>query len=138
MTWRWAQKRDCRLLAEMNFQLIEDERHRNTMDVGDLERRMRSWLQEGYEAVIFEHDREPASYALYRAEAAEVHLRHFFVARHLRRRGIGREAFGLLRDHIWPRVPRLTVSVLTHNDAAMKFWRAMGYKDYCLAMEILR
>jgi GNAT superfamily N-acetyltransferase len=138
MTWRMAQKRDCRLLAELNHQLIEDERHRNTMTVVDLERRMRSWLQEGYDAVLFEHEGEVAAYALYRAETEEVHLRHFFVARHLRRQGIGREAFGLLRDQIWPRASRLTVSVLTQNDAAMKFWRAMGYKDYCLAMEILR
>jgi GNAT superfamily N-acetyltransferase len=138
MTWRWAQKRDCRLLAEMNFQLIEDERHRNTMDVGDLERRMRSWLQEGYEAVLFERDGEVAAYALYNVQPDEIHLRHFFVARHLRRQGVGREAIELLRDRVWPLSPRLTVSVLTHNEAAVQFWRAMGYKDYCLAMEIVR
>jgi GNAT superfamily N-acetyltransferase len=138
MTWRVAQRRDCRLLAELNHQLIADERHRNTMAVLELEKRMRSWLEEGYEAVLFERDGEVAAYALYRAESEEVHLRHFFVARHLRRQGIGREAFGLLRDRIWPRAQRLTVSVLTHNDTAVKFWRAMGYKDYCLAMEIVR
>jgi predicted acetyltransferase len=138
MTWRMAQKRDCAILAELNHQLIEDERHRNTMSVVELERRMRSWLQEGYDAVLFERDGEVVAYALYRVDPEEVHLRHFFVARHLRRRGIGREAIGLLRDSIWPRAPRLTVSVLTHNEAAVNFWRAMGYKDYCLAMEILR
>jgi GNAT superfamily N-acetyltransferase len=138
MTWRVAQRRDCRLLAELNFQLIADERHRNTMPVSELESRMKSWLQEGYEAVLFERDVDVAAYALYRAEPEEVHLRHFFVARHLRRQGVGREAFNLLRDRVWPRAPRLTVSVLTDNEAAVKFWRAMGYRDYCLAMEILR
>jgi GNAT superfamily N-acetyltransferase len=138
MTWRVAQRRDCRLLAELNHQLIADERHRNSMTVQELEKRMRSWLEEGYEAVLFERDGEVAAYALYHAEPEEVHLRHFFVARHLRRQGIGREAFDLLRDRIWPRAQRLTVSVLVHNDAAVKFWRVMGYKDYCLAMEIVR
>jgi GNAT superfamily N-acetyltransferase len=138
MTWRAAQRRDCRLLAELNFQLIADEHHRNSMNVQDLERRMRSWLQEGYDAVLFERGGEVAAYALYRIEPDEIHLRHFFVARDLRHQGLGREAFNLLRDRIWPRAPRLTVSVLTHNDAALNFWRAMGYKDYCLAMEILR
>jgi GNAT superfamily N-acetyltransferase len=138
MNWRLAQRRDCRLLAELNHQLIADERHRNSMTVQELERRMRSWLEEGYQAVLFERDGEVAAYALYRAEPEEVHLRHFFVARHLRRQGVGRQTFDLLRDHIWPRARRLTVSVLTHNDGAVKFWRAMGYKDYCLAMEILR
>jgi hypothetical protein len=43
---------------------------------------------------------------------------------------------GLLRGRIWPKAQRLTVSVLTHNEAGMKFWRAMGYRDYCLTMEI--
>jgi len=138
MIWRVAQRRDCRLLAELNHQLIVDERHCNSMTVLELERRMKSWLEEGYEAVLFERDGEVAAYALYHAQPEEVHLRHFFVARHLRRQGIGREAFDLLRDRVWPRAHRLTVSVLTHNDAAMKFWRAMGYKDYCLAMEIVR
>jgi GNAT superfamily N-acetyltransferase len=138
MTWRAAHRRDSPLLAELNYQLIADERHRNHMTVPELERRMRSWLEEGYDAVIFEHDGQVAAYALYHSLPEEVHLRHFFVARHLRRQGIGREAFGILRDKIWPPSPRLTVSVLTENDGALKFWRAMGYKDYCLAMEILR
>ena len=138
MTWRAAQRRDCRLLAELNYQLIADERHRNAMGIPELERRMRGWLDEGYQAILFERDGEVVAYALYHAQPEEVHLRHFFVARHLRRKGIGRDAFSLLRDDIWPKARRLTVSVLTHNESAMKFWRAMGYKDYCLAMEIVR
>jgi len=32
---------------------------------------------------------------------------------------------------------RLTVSVLVNNAAAVAFWRAVGYRDYCLTMEIL-
>jgi predicted acetyltransferase len=44
---------------------------------------------------------------------------------------------GLLRGHIWPATQRLAVSVLVENQAAIRFWRAMGYKDYCLTMEIL-
>jgi predicted acetyltransferase len=31
----------------------------------------------------------------------------------------------------------LTVDVLLKNTAAIAFWRAVGYKDYCLALEIL-
>ncbi|MGA2750591.1 MAG: GNAT family N-acetyltransferase [Verrucomicrobiota bacterium] len=137
LPWRMATRRDCRTLAEMNHQLIADEGHRNPMSVPELESRLRSWLEEGYEAVLFHRDAEVAAYALYRAQSDEIYLRHFFVARHLRRRGIGRQAFALLRDKIWPKGQRLTVSVLTHNEAGLKFWRALGYKDYCLTLEIL-
>jgi predicted acetyltransferase len=136
MTWRLATTRDCRLLAELNHQLIIDEGHRNHMSVAELEGRMKEWLTEAYQAVLFEAEGEVAAYALYRAQAGEIYLRHFFVVRHRRRQGIGRQAMALLRGHIWPKMMRLTVSVLTHNEAGLKFWRAMGYQDYCLTMEI--
>ena len=136
MTWRLATKRDCLLLAELNYQLIVDEGHRNQMTVPELEERMKNWLDEAYEAVLFEVGGEVTAYALYRHQAGEIYLRHFFVVRHRRRQGIGRQAMGLLRGRIWPKAQRLTVSVLTHNEAGMKFWRAMGYRDYCLTMEM--
>jgi predicted acetyltransferase len=138
MTWRLATKRDCRVLAELNRQLIVDEGHRNQMNVSELEGRMKNWLDEAYEAALFEIGGTVAAYALYRASAGEVYLRHFFVVRPLRRQGLGRQAMGLLRHHIWPKGQRLTVSVLTHNEGGLKFWRAMGYRDYCLTMEIPR
>jgi predicted acetyltransferase len=136
MTWRLATKRDCRILAELNRQLIADENHRNTMSLPELEGRMRNWLDEGYEAILFEEGGEVAAYALSRVQTGEIYLRHFFVVRHRRRQGVGRQVMALLRHHIWPKAQRLTVSVLTHNEAGVKFWRAMGYRDYCLTLEI--
>jgi len=55
----------------------------------------------------------------------------------LRRQGIGREAMETLRSKIWPKGKRLTVDVLVENTAAVAFWRAAGYKDYSLTLEIL-
>jgi predicted acetyltransferase len=137
MTWRLATKRDCGILAELNHQLIADEGHRNSMNVPELQGRMRNWLEEAYEAVLFEVGGEVAAYALYRSKAGEIYLRHFFVVRHRRRQGIGRQAMALLRQSIWPKAQRLTVSVLAHNEAGLGFWRAMGYRDYCLTLEIM-
>jgi predicted acetyltransferase len=137
MTWRLATKRDRRILAELNLQLIADEGHRNQMNVSELEERMKNWLDEAYEAALFEVGGEVAAYALYRVQTGEIYLRHFFVVRHRRRQGIGRQAMALLRGHIWPKAERLTVSVLTQNQAGVDFWRAMGYRDYCLTLEIM-
>jgi predicted acetyltransferase len=136
MTWRFAAKRDCRLLAELNHQLIDDEGHRNQMAVTELEGRMKSWLDQDYRAVLFELDGGVVAYALYRSHADETYLRHFFVTRQRRRQGIGRAAMELLRGRIWPKTHRLTVSVLMHNEPGLQFWRAVGYRDYCLTMEI--
>lgn len=57
--------------------------------------------------------------------------------RNHRRQGFGRQAMKILITKIWPANKRLTVEVLVRNPAAIAFWRAVGYKDYCLTLEIL-
>ena len=98
---------------------------------------MKDWLASEYSAVIFEKVREVVAYALYREQPREIYLRQLFVARKRRRKGIGKEAVKILRSKIWPTNKRLTVEVLVKNEAAVAFWRKAGYKDYCLALEIL-
>ncbi len=138
MTYREANAADCPLLAEMNHQLIRDEGHRNPMNPAQLEARMRGWLTSGeYRAIFFEESGEVVAYALFRETEAEVYLRQFFVVRHRRRMGIGRRAMALLMSQIWPQHKRLTVSVLVKNTAGLAFWRAMGYADYDLTLEIV-
>jgi predicted acetyltransferase len=97
---------------------------------------MREWLAGEYRAVIFVRDGEPVGYALYRDDASEIDLRQFFVRRGHRRQGIGREAVGILRQHAWPQHKRLTVEVLTANAPDLAFWHSVGFRDYCLTLEI--
>ena len=137
MNFRRATLNDCALLAELNHQLIRDEGHRNKMTVPELEQRMKGWLAFEYAALLFEKNGEIVAYALYREQPEEIYLRQLFVLRNRRRQGIAREAIELLRTKVWPKSKRLTVEVLVENKAAVTFWRAVGYKDYCLAMEIL-
>jgi len=59
------------------------------------------------------------------------------VVRHRRRAGIGRRAIAELCAQVWPRHKRWTVSVLVKNAPAVAFWRAMGYTDYALTLEIM-
>ena len=136
MTFRHATSNDCAILAELNHQMIHDQGHRNPMTVPELEQRMRGWLQSEYSALIFKDKHEVVAYALYREETEEVYLRQFFVIRSRRREGLGRQAIEILRSQIWPRTKRLTVEVLVKNAAAVAFWRAVGYTDYSLTLEI--
>jgi hypothetical protein len=46
-------KKDIKLLAEMNKQLIEDEKANNLMDITQLENRMNDFLNNGYKAFLF-------------------------------------------------------------------------------------
>jgi len=138
MTFRLATLNDCPILAELNHQLLEDERHRNRfMPLPQLEERMRGWLSVNYRAVLFEDGGTIAAYGLYREDLDEIYLRQLFVARDRRRQGLGRQAVEILRSQIWPAGKRLTVDVLVGNTGAIAFWRSVGYKDYYLALEIL-
>ena len=137
MTFRRATANDCSLLAILNHQLIRDEGHRNPMTVRQLEKRMKDWLASEYSAVIFEERKKVVAYALFREDVKEIYLRQLFVVRNRRRRGIGRQAFEILRNRIWPKGKRLTVEVLVQNESAIAFWRAMGYEDYSLLLEMM-
>jgi GNAT superfamily N-acetyltransferase len=137
MQYRIAIAGDYALLAELNSQLIRDEGHRNPMTTAQLEERLRGWLASGaYQALLFEEHHEVVAYALFRETEAEVYLRQFFVVRHRRGEGLGRRAMHELFT-LWPRHKRWTVSVLVTNVAGIAFWRAMGYTDDELTLEIM-
>jgi hypothetical protein len=136
LAWRQASDADLGLLAEWNHQLIRDEGHRNPMTVGQLEARMRDWLMGEYRAVLFTES-APVGYALYKLSEDAIYLRQLFIDRGRRREGLGRAAFAILRQEIWPPRIRLTVDVLCRNHAAVAFWRHVGCRDYCLTLEIL-
>jgi GNAT superfamily N-acetyltransferase len=136
LTHRFAESADLPALV-LNHALIRDEGDRNIMSVAALENRMRSWLCScEYRVVLFEEDGATVGYALFSETATEVHLRHFFVIATRRRQGIGRVAWDQLTA-AWPGKKRWTVSVLAGNRRALAFWRAMGYVDYDITLEIL-
>jgi GNAT superfamily N-acetyltransferase len=136
LKFRKATVEDAALLGELNHQLIQDEGHDNPMTAPQLARRMRGWLTGEYRAIIFEDEQGLGGYALYEEEESEVYLRHFFVARSRRRQGVGREAINHLISRVWPANRRLTVSVLARNQGALAFWKATGYSEYSLTLEI--
>ena len=137
MTYRFATHEDCALLGELNHQLIRDEGHRNPMNAAELSKRMEQWIKQEYRAVIFENGETTAGYALFREDEKEIYLRQLFVCRDERKRGIGKKAMNLLRTEIWPAHKRITVEVLVANEAAVRFWRAIGFQDYALTLEIM-
>jgi GNAT superfamily N-acetyltransferase len=128
---------DSPLLAQLNQQLIQDEGHRNRMTLTELERRMRGWLTNEYRAVLYEDGGEVVAYALFREQEQEIYLRQLLVVPDRRRQGIGRRAVEILRSQVWPKTKRLTADVLVTNHSALAFWRAVGYQDYALTLEIM-
>jgi predicted acetyltransferase len=130
-----AKLRDCPILAKMNYLLIRDEGHRNPMNQAQLAWRMKKWLEGEYSAYLVKLAEVPIGYCLYRKDKEFVYIRQFFIERVYRKRGLGRKAFNLLRKQAWEKASLLRMEVLVRNKIGIRFWKVMGFKDYCLTME---
>ena len=135
ISFRLAYASDALVLARMNALLIEDEGHRNTMTLSELQRRMAVWLRHDYQATFFSSDARIVGYALYRFEPDGVYLRQFFVDRGHRRIKIGSLALDWLLKNPWQDTKRVRLDVLIGNQGGIDFWRSQGFADYCVTME---
>jgi len=134
--FRYVTDEDINTLAVMNNQLIEDERHRSKMTVQDLEIRIRKWLSKNYHAAIAEEKDEIIAYALWRRDPDWIYLRQLFVNRNKRRQGIGRAFIKWLHENAWKKDKWIRVEALIVNPEGIAFWRAIGFKDYCITLEL--
>ncbi|MHB8762259.1 MAG: GNAT family N-acetyltransferase [Coriobacteriia bacterium] len=136
MEFRFASADDALALGRMNADLIRDEGHRNPMTAEELESRMHGWLDGEYEAALCESDGAPLGYALYRREPDHIYLRQLFVREGDRRRGVAAALLDWLWANAWLGVERVRVEVLVGNSAGLAFWRAVGFTDYCITLEM--
>jgi GNAT superfamily N-acetyltransferase len=138
MDYRFATADDAPLLAGINQQLIQDEWDGGGMSLERLEARMRRWIADGdYRAVLFLEGEAIVAYALVSLDEDSAFIRHFFVMREHRGRGVGRRAIEVLfRDVIHPTM-RVTLDVLASNGGGLQFWRSVGFRDYAVRMERL-
>jgi RimJ/RimL family protein N-acetyltransferase len=136
---------DANALAVMNRLMIEDEGYKGRISLRKLTSRMKSWLRSGeYEAVFFlDEDDSKVGYALFQKRQnalyfarRQVFLRHFFVTRDYRKRGIGTEAFKALKEEFWGGAHRVDLQVLIKNRRAVRFWHSLGFKEYQFSMEL--
>jgi GNAT superfamily N-acetyltransferase len=138
LSYLWAAPDDAPFLAMMNRQLIDDEGHCNPMTVEELAARMGTWLSDDYAALLVLRDDEPVGYALWRDETDWIYLRQFFIAREHRGQGIGRQFMRELTSAVWSPGKCIRVEVLVGNAAGLAFWRAIGFADYAMTLEMER
>jgi ribosomal-protein-alanine N-acetyltransferase len=134
MTIRKAEASEFAKLAELNKKLIEDEQHPNPMNVQQLAERMRDWLQGEYSCYVAEEDEETIAYCLFRDDGECYYLRQLFVERDHRRRGIATAFLDWMYNHVWID-KKVRLDVLSHNQEAIAFYKAYGFRVGCLRME---
>lgn len=131
-----ADSAEAPLLAELNFQLMEDEAHPYSLDLPTLTERMRRWIAGEYEVLLFRRGTCVAGYAVWRVEDRGAYLRHFFICRDQRRQGLGRAAMALLCGDAFPKHLPVQLETAVWNKDAIAFWRAIGFQDFGLSMEL--
>jgi GNAT superfamily N-acetyltransferase len=135
MKWRFMTAGDIAGIAELNRQLQQDE-GAAVMNAHDLAIRLAKWLETDYRGVVFEREAQRVAYALFRdtdpfAEGDDgIFLRQFFVVATERRKGIGRAAFPLLLNAVWPPDKRIFLEALSSNPAGHAFWQSVGFKPH--------
>jgi len=136
LEFRFAAQKDVPWLARMNRKLIRDEGHRNKMSFSELEQRMSDFLSNEYDAVIVSSGRKDIGYVLYRKEPEWLYLRQIFVIDKMRRKGIGRRTIEWLKENPWKDYKRIRTDVLVNNTNGINFWKAVGFEEYCITMEM--
>ena len=125
---------DAPVLAEMNHQLIQDERAETHLSLPQLQARMADFLHTSYRAFFFVADEDLLGYALCDMARAPVYLRQFFICRDHRRKGYGKQAFALLLETL--ALQTLDVDVYAWNHAGIAFWQSLGLQTRCHQMRL--
>jgi GNAT superfamily N-acetyltransferase len=138
MDFRYAEEADAPFLADINRQLIEDEWDGGGMSLERLEARMLRWIREDdYQAVLFLEEGDTVAYSMVSVDEDSAYIRHFFVLKDHRGKGVGRRAIQVLLEKVIPPYARVTLDVLASNHTGHGFWRSQGFHDYAIRMEML-
>ncbi len=127
MNVRKCELKDAEMLAILNKQLIDGEKSDNSMNVKELEERMKSFLTTDYQACFFEVDDNIVGYALVKTTCTPLYLRQFLIDRKYRRQHYGTEAFHSLMDYFC--VDNIDIEVLSWNEAGKRFWESCGFSE---------
>jgi len=123
---------DVSQLALMNKHLIEDERSNNPMSIAELEGRMSSFIDNGYNAYFFIENEIVLGYALIKQDVTPPYLRQFYVEREFRCRHYGKRAFYQLIEYL--QIDTIDIDVLPWNERGYLFWKSCGFDDTCISM----
>ena len=124
--------KDVAKLALLNKQLIEDEKSDNAMNINELEKRMKEFLETDYSAYFFIEDSQIVGYALIRNTDNPVYLRQFLIDRNYRKNHYGTQAFQMLLKYL--DIKEIDLEVLPWNKSGLAFWKHGGFSETCITM----
>ncbi|SFB61698.1 Ribosomal protein S18 acetylase RimI [Cohnella sp. OV330] len=137
MNIKSATKLDAEIIAELNFQLIQDEGSNNPMNLVQLQDRILDWLGSGWSIDLLLAEEKIIGYAVYKLQPApfeetelEVYIRQFYIDRNERNKGYGRGGINILKERRFGNVSTMIIDVLETNPEGRRFWEKVGFVPY--------
>ena len=130
-----AEIKDVKILGVMNKRLIEDEGHSNPLNIDELTERMRKFIVNEYEAYLIIKENEISGYCLFRDDKEYIYIRQLYVEENKRKMGLGKSCIQWFKSNLWIN-RKIRMDVLSKNTNGIEFWRKIGFKDYCITMEM--
>lgn len=127
MKIRKCTEADLALLAKFNKYLIEDEKSDNKMNEEQLFWRMKEFMNTEYDAYFFVEKEEIVGYALVKNSSSPLYLRQFYIDREYRRKHYGEQAFHNLLQYL--EVTTIDIEVLSWNEAGIRFWEKLNFRE---------
>lgn len=132
-----AKPADIDWLTEMNARMVDDMGQKN-WPRDRYRERFGSWIGGGHWHVdLFVENGDRVGYAVHQnrhdhfdTSQRVIHIRHFYVDRDHRRKGIGTAAFRALEEGRFNRRNAVTLDILPSNPAGLAFWQSLGFDTY--------
>lgn len=130
---RTADESNKALLFEMNHHLMEDERYDRPPSEEDLKKRWIDFINlPRYGVYLFEENGDVVGYAIVHLDETPRYLRHFFISRSHRRKGLGTTCFNKLLEYL--QTETIDLDVMSWNERGYDFWKSMGFTERCRVM----
>jgi ribosomal protein S18 acetylase RimI-like enzyme len=86
-------------------------------------------------SLLIVKENEILGYCLFRDDKEYIYIRQLYVEKNKRKMGLGKACIQWLKSNLW--IDRtIRMDVLSNNKDGIEFWRKMGFKDYCITMEM--
>lgn len=131
-----ADEADAPTLAELHQRLLDQQGIRTNPEQVELEAKVRGFLSEGYQAVLFRWRDSTVGYCLYKLYPKYAFLRHFYVEQGVHKRVSVEAAFSLLRQNEFADYASIRLDVPEQAKESLARWESIGFRPRTIRLEL--
>ena len=136
LTYVHADEADIPTLAELHLALLGQQGIRAHPEQVELEAKIRGYLGDGYQAILFRWRESTVGYCLYKLYPKYAFLRHFYVEQGVHKRVNTEAAFSLLRGNEFADYASVRLDVPEQAKESLARWESIGFRPRAVRLEL--